>query len=75
MKLPILPILLASAFISFAEETTVQPQIDSVGLFKNGLCVVKCSFNTDRPGDFVWEEPPRVVHGTFLVDSEAAVTL
>ena len=75
MKLPILTILLASAFISLAEETTVQPQIDSVGLFKNGLCVVKCSFNVDRPGDFVWEEPPRVVHGTFLVDSEAAVTL
>ncbi len=72
---PTITILLASAFISFAEETTVQPQIDSVGLFKNGLCVVKCSFNAARAGDFVWEEPPRVVHGTFLVESEGAVTL
>lgn len=77
MKLPtsILTILLASTFISFAEETAVKPQIDSVGLFKNGLCVVKCSFNADRAGDFVWNAPPRVVHGTFLVESEGAVTL
>ena len=76
MKLPtsILTILLAP-FVSFAEEMVVQPQIDSVGLFKNGLCVVKCSFNADRAGDFVWDAPPRVVHGTFLVESEGAVTL
>ena len=77
MKLPpvTLTILLASAFIAYAEETAVKPQIDSVGLFKNGLCVVKCSFSADRAGDFVWDEPPRVVHGTFLVESEGAVTL
>ena len=68
-------ILLASAFVSFAEETAVEPRIDSVGLFKNGLCVVKCSFAADRAGDFVWDEPPRAVHGTFLVESEGAVAV
>ena len=35
--------------------------------------MVKCSFTADRAGDFVWDEPPRVVHGTFLVESEGAV--
>ena len=75
MKLPTLTVLLASAFISFAEETAVHPQIDSVGLFKNGLCVVKCSFTADRAGDFVWDEPPRAVHGSFLVESEGGVTV
>ena len=39
MKIPTLTVLLASAFISLAEETAVRPHIDSVGLFKNGLCV------------------------------------
>ncbi len=71
----LLSFLLASACAAFAEETPVKPQIDSVGLFKNGLCVVKCSFTADRAGDFVWEEPPRVVHGTFLVESEGAVII
>ena len=75
MKLPTVTVLLASAFISFAEETAVHPQIDSVGLFKNGLCVVKCSFTADRAGDFVWHEPPRTVHGTFLIESEGTVTV
>ena len=75
MKIPTLTVLLASAFISFAEETAVRPQIDSVGLFKNGLCVVKCSFTVEQAGDFVWDEPPRAVHGSFLVESEGAVTV
>ncbi len=75
MKLPTLTILLASAFLAFAEETAVHPQIDSVGLFKNGLCVVKRSFTADHAGDFVWNEPPRAVHGTFLVESEGGVTV
>lgn len=72
---PALSILLTSASLSFAQETTVQPQIDSVGLFKNGLCVVKCSFNAERAGDFVWEEPPRVVHGTFIVEAAGTVSV
>lgn len=77
MKLPplLLSFLLASSFISRAEETPVKPQIDSVGLFKNGLCVVKCSFIADHAGEFVWEEPARMVHGTFLVESEGAITV
>ena len=75
MKSAALLILLASAPIAFTEETAVHPQIDSVGLFKNGLCVVTCSFAADRAGDFLWDEPPRAVHGTFFVESEGAVAI
>jgi hypothetical protein len=75
MNFATLTVLLASVTLSIAEETVVHPQIDSVGLFKNGLCVVKCSFTADHAGDFVWNEPPRAVHGTFMVESEGAVTV
>jgi hypothetical protein len=68
-------LLTFTCIIAFAEETAIQPKIDSIGLFKNGLCVVKCTFNVDHAGDFTWNEPPRVVHGTFLVESEGPVAV
>jgi hypothetical protein len=36
-------------------------------VFKDGLCVVKCSFSADQAGEFLSEEPPRAVHGTFYL--------
>lgn len=30
---------------------------------------MKCSFAAEQVGDFLWEEPPRAVQGTFLVES------
>ena len=75
MKTSLLTVLLASASVAFAEESVVHPKIDSVGLFKNGLCVVRCSFIADRAGDFVWEEPPRAVHGTFCAESDGVITI
>ena len=75
MKIPLLTILLASACLALAEERVVRPNIDSVGLFKNGLCVVQCSFTADRAGDLIWNEPPRAVHGTFCVEADGAVTV
>ena len=58
-----------------AEEIAVQPNIDSVGLFKNGLCVVHSSFEAGAPGIYRWEDPPRCVHGTFFVESEGSVVV
>lgn len=75
MKTSLLTVLLAAASVSFAEESVIHPKIDSVGLFKNGLCVVRCSFTADRAGDFVWDEPPRAVHGTFCAESGGAITV
>ena len=64
--------LFAVVGVAPADEKAVRPKIESVGLFKNGLCVVKCSFSADQAGEFLWEEPPRAVHGTFLVESGGA---
>jgi hypothetical protein len=75
MKSAGLLVVLSSMSLAFAEETSVRPQVDSVGLFKNGLCVVKCSFMADRAGDYWWAEPPRAVHGTFFVESDGAVAV
>ncbi|MGB3117323.1 MAG: hypothetical protein WBE58_00770, partial [Verrucomicrobiales bacterium] len=58
-----------------AEEIAVQPNIDSVGLFKNGLCVVHSFFEADAPGIYRWDDPPRCVHGTFFVESEGSVVV
>jgi hypothetical protein len=60
---------------SFAQETPVTPTINSVDLFKNGLSVVRASFEAKSPGTYVWTDPPRCVHGTFLVESEADLSL
>lgn len=75
MKCSIVTMLLASAMVSQAEDSVVQPKVESVGLFKNGLCVVKCSFAADHAGSFIWNDPPRAVHGTFFVESDAPVTV
>lgn len=75
MKRSLVTMLLASAMVSQAEDSVVQPKVESVGLFKNGLCVVKCSFAADHAGSFIWNDPPRAVHGTFFVESDAPVTV
>lgn len=54
-------------------ETPVTPQIDSVELFKNGVAVVRASFEVPQPGRYVWDEMPRAVHGSFWVESDGAV--
>ncbi len=59
---------------ALADETPVQPQIESVGLFKNGVAVVKASFTVPGPGSYRWDAIPKAVHGTFSVDSEATLT-
>jgi hypothetical protein len=56
-----------------AGETPVTPQIDSVELFKNGVAVVRASFEVPQPGRYVWDEMPRAVHGSFWVESDGTV--
>jgi hypothetical protein len=66
------------AQFSVLVETVARPKIESVGLFKNGLCVVKFSFSAEHAGEFLWEEPPRAVHGIFSrvwLGGGAAVTV
>ena len=58
-----------AAFAAAAEETIVQPKIESVGLFKNGLAVVRAVFPVSGPGSCRWDKVPRVIHGSFWIES------
>ena len=49
--------LFAMIGVASAKETVIKPQIEWVGLFKNGLCMVKGSFPATEPGEFLWDEP------------------
>jgi len=77
MKIPVF-VLCASGFaaLSFAaEETAVTPTFESVGLFKNGLAVVRATFPVKGPGCYRWDKVPRVVHGSFWVESDGKITV
>lgn len=67
-------LLLAGLAPGLAGETQVQPRIESVGLFKNGVAVVRASFEVPGPGSYLWDNLPQTIHGTFAVDSEAVLT-
>jgi len=56
-----------------AAETVVKSKVDSVGLFKNGLAVVKRSVKIDGNGTYRIENVPTPVHGTFWLESNAKV--
>ena len=50
-----------------------QEKIESVGLFKNGIAVIKSSIAIDKNGIYSLEDLPLPVHGTFWIESDARV--
>ena len=72
MKIHALLLLSACAVLA---ETTVVPSFDSVGMFKNGLAVVRVSFPVGEPGQYVWEKVPHIVHGSLWVESDGEVSV
>jgi hypothetical protein len=58
-----------------AEEIPVTPTLESVALFKNGLTVVRASFPVNGPGHYRWDQVPRVIHGSFWVESDGLVSV
>ncbi len=56
-----------------ATERVVAPEIDSVGLFKNGVVMVRASFRLDGPGTYRWDDVPSPIHGTFQVTARGPV--
>src|SRR5947209_2020265 len=56
-----------------AEETPVKSRIVSVGLFKNGLAVVRREVTVAGPGTYRFDEVPTPVHGTYWVESDAHI--
>ena len=69
------PLLALLVSTGFAQEKPLQPKIDSVALFKNGLAVVSASFEPDGAGDYVWADPPKAIHGTFFVESAGGMVI
>src|SRR5262245_36294675 len=56
-----------------AEETPATGRIVSLGLFKNGLAIVKMEVSVPGPGTYRLDEVPNPVHGTFWVQSDVPV--
>ena len=70
----ILPSLLLGLSTSTpAEEIRVVSKVESVALFKNGLVVVQRTVEVPGPGDFLLDDVPEPVHGTFWIESEMDV--
>jgi hypothetical protein len=56
-----------------AQETSAKSRIVSVGLFKNGLAVVKREVTASGPGTYALDDVPEPIHGTYWVESTAPV--
>lgn len=70
--------LLSFSFAAVAaaqEEIAVTPRIESVGVFKNGVAVVRASFPVEKPALLRWDRVPQVVHGTFQVENEGELAV
>lgn len=58
-----------------AAEIPVSPSFQSIGMFKNGLAVVRATFPVNGPGQYLWDEVPRVTHGSFWIESDGIVSV
>ena len=75
MKIALCLLSLVVIPLSAAEEIAVTPRVDSVGLFKNSVAVIRASFEVKGPGVYCWQDLPRAVHGSFWVESDGQVTI
>jgi len=55
------------------EEKPAKSHIISLGLFKNGLAVVKRTVSIPGPGTYRVEDVPEPIHGTYWIESNAKV--
>src|SRR3954454_6557957 len=65
--------LLAADATAAADEAAAKSRVVSVGLFKNGLAVVRCEVTLDGPGSVRLDNAPEPVHGTYWVESPVPV--
>jgi hypothetical protein len=68
-----LPVCLFLPTLLLAEESPVKSRIVSVGLFKNGLAVIKRQVTVPGPGTYRFDEVPTPIHGTYWVESDASI--
>src|SRR5436190_2188767 len=65
--------LLTAVVPASAQETIAKSKIVSVGLFKNGLAIVKREVQIPKEGTYRLDASPEPVHGTFWIESNATV--
>jgi hypothetical protein len=65
--------LLVVALAGFAGEREVESRVVRLGLFKNGLAVVRREVRAVEPGTYVLKDVPEPLHGTFWVESSLPV--
>ena len=66
-------VCLVSSVMALADEVVKAP-VQSAGLFKNGLALVRRTTVLKGPGVFRVEDLPTPVHGTFWIESPVPVT-
>ncbi len=64
-----------SSGLLWADETPLPSKVETVGLFKNGLAVIKRSVACPGPGIYRIDDVPNPVHGTFWIESAAKVSI
>lgn len=73
--LGILVVFVSCAVLDAAEEAVKNSRIESIGMFKNGLAVVRRTVEIDGPGTYRIEDVPMPVHGTFSIGSSVPVAV
>ena len=68
-----LAVLTFAVAATAAEEKPLESRIASIGLFKNGLAVVRRTVTVPGSGVYRLDDVPRPVHGTYWVESDAKV--
>ena len=66
-------VLFAVASYAPAQEAIAKSKIVSVGLFKNGLAVVKREVQIPKEGTYRLDASPEPVHGSFWIESDGKV--
>ncbi|HYF50095.1 MAG TPA: DUF4139 domain-containing protein [Planctomycetota bacterium] len=56
-----------------AEEPEIKSRIVSVGLFKNGLAVIRCEAELPKPGTYLITDVPDPVHGTWSIGADVPI--
>ena len=63
----------ALAGTAWPQAQELECRIASVGMFKNGLAVITRTVDAPGPGVYIVTNPPEPIHGTFWLESDAAV--
>lgn len=65
--------LLLAPSIIHSEELKLKSRFVSLGLFKNGLAMVRKAVSAPGPGTYIIDDVPEPVHGTFWIEAGAGV--